>query len=390
MNTKSKKKLIIGITGIRSEYDIMSSVFKEISERKMLKLKLIVTGAHMSKKYGETIKEIRKDGFKIAYSLKSLQEKGGLESRLIGLGMQVHKLAKVIMRMRPDFLIVLGDREESMTAGLISAYMNVPLIHIGGGDRVIGNVDDQIRHAVSKLAHIHIVTNESSKQRLLKMGEQSFRVFNYGNPGLDRIINTPELPLKKIPELKNFFLDKKENFLVLIQHPLSSEVKSSKKQIKITLEAIKETNMKTIIIYPNSDVGSTDIIKVIEGYRKFDNFKIIKNIPRHSFVNILRKCSCLVGNSSCGILEAPILKIPVINIGNRQRGRLHAKNVVFVDHNKEKIKKSLNYVLNNRKYKKLLVNVDNPYGNGKSSKKIVDLIEKIKINDKLLIKDITY
>ena len=387
---KNKKKLIIGITGIRSEYDIMSSVFKEIKKSQKLNLKLIVTGAHLSKKYGYTVNEILKDGFKIAHKFKSLQETGGLESRAIGLGLQIKRLAKVIKNLSPDFILVLGDREESMTAGIISAYLNIPLIHIGGGDRVVGNIDDQIRHSVTKLAHIHIVTNKESKQRVLNLGEQAFRVFNFGNPGLDRFLNTPDKKLKKIPELRNFILSDDEKYLVLIQHPLSSEFEFAPQQMKITLDAIKEIGMKTLIIYPNSDVGSSGMIKVIQSYQNLNFVKIIKNIPRNSFVNILRNCSCLLGNSSCGILEAPILKIPVINIGNRQKARLHARNVIFVDHNKKEIINALNYVMYNKKYRRMLSNVKNPYGDGKSSKKIVNLIEKIDINKKLLIKDITY
>tara|TARA_Y100000591_G_C21822563_1_gene694545 strand:+ start:843 stop:2009 length:1167 start_codon:yes stop_codon:yes gene_type:complete len=387
---KNKKKLIIGITGIRSEYDIMSSVFKEIKKSQKLNLKLIVTGAHLSKKYGYTVNEILKDGFKIAHKFKSLQETGGLESRAIGLGLQVKRLAKVIKNLSPDFILVLGDREESMTAGIISAYLNIPLIHIGGGDRVVGNIDDQIRHSVTKLAHIHIVTNKESKKRVLNLGEQAFRVFNFGNPGLDRFLNTPDKKIKKIPELRNFILSDDEKYLVLIQHPLSSEFEFAPQQMKITLDAIKEVGMKTLIIYPNSDVGSSGMIKMIQSYQNLNFVKIIKNIPRNSFINILRKCSCLLGNSSCGILEAPILKIPVINIGNRQKARLHARNVIFVDHNKKEIINALNYVMYNKKYRRMLSNVKNPYGDGKSSKKIVKLIEKIDINKKLLIKDITY
>lgn len=222
------------------------------------------------------------------------------------------------------------------------------------------------------------------------MGEQAFRVFNFGNPGLDRFLNTPDKKLKKIPELRNFILNDHEKYLVLIQHPLSSEFEFASQQMKITLNAIKEIGMKTIIIYPNSDVGSNGMIKMIQSYQKLNFVKIVKNIPRNSFINILRKCSCLLGNSSCGILEAPILKIPVINIGNRQKARLHARNVIFVEHNKKEIINALNYVLYNKKYRRMLSNVKNPYGDGKSSKKIVKLIEKIDINKKLLIKDITY
>ena len=241
----NKKKLIIGITGIRSEYDIMSSVYEEINKRESLDLKLIVTGAHLSKKYGETINEIKKDGYEIISIINSLQEENNLGSRVVGLGIQLQKIAIDLNNLQPDFLIVLGDREESMTAGLLAAYMNIPLIHIGGGDRVIGNVDDQVRHAVTKLAHIHCVTNEESKKRVLRLGEQPFRVFNFGNPGLDRIVKTPNVRLNEIQELENFINYENEPYILLIQHAISSETEKSKLQMKITLEAVKEMKIKT-------------------------------------------------------------------------------------------------------------------------------------------------
>ena len=386
----NKKKLIIGITGIRSEYDIMSSVYEEINKRESLDLKLIVTGAHLSKKYGETINEIKKDGYEIISIINSLQEENNLGSRVVGLGIQLQKIAIDLNNLQPDFLIVLGDREESMTAGLLAAYMNIPLIHIGGGDRVIGNVDDQVRHAVTKLSHIHCVTNEESKKRVLRLGEQPFRVFNFGNPGLDRIVKTPNVRLNEIQELENFINYENEPYILLIQHAIASETEKSKLQMKITLEAGKEMKIKTIVIYPNSDIGSEKIIDVIKEYDKIDFIKSIKNIPRLNFVNILRNTSCLLGNSSCGILEAPLLKIPVINIGNRQKGRLHSENVKFVDHNKQQIKDALSQAVYDKDYIRDIQSCTNPYGDGNSSEKIVNLIDSLIINDNLLIKDITY
>ena len=387
---KMKRKIILAITGIRSEYDIMSSVFREINKRKNLNLKLIVTGAHLKKKYGNTINEIIKDGFSITKKIDSLQMQNTLASRVIGLGIQLQKITKEIKKIFPDLIIVLGDREEAMTAALVSSYMNIPLMHIGGGDKAVGNVDDQIRHAVSKLSHIHFVSNKESESRLLKLGEQKHRVFNVGNPGIDRLISTKIIPLNKIEELSNFFKKKKEEYIVLIQHPVSSEANKASSQIKQTLEAIKKLKIKTIVIYPNSDSGSKEMIKIINQYKKFSFFKIIKNLSRESFVNILRNATCLVGNSSCGILEAPSLNLPVINIGTRQRGRLHSNNVVFINHKSKEIYFAIKKIFDNKKYRNSLANCKKPYGDGTSSKKIVDIIQSIKINNKLLIKDITY
>ena len=171
-------KLVLAITGIRSEYDIMSSVYKSIQKHPKLNLKLVVTGAHLSKDYGYTIEDIKNDGFDIADTIPSLLSGDSNLFRVKGLAIQLQSIIHTVERLKPDFLLVLGDREEAMTTALIGAYMNIAVIHLAGGDRVIGNVDDQVRHAVTKLSHLHLTTNKESFKRIINLGEESFRVFN--------------------------------------------------------------------------------------------------------------------------------------------------------------------------------------------------------------------
>ena len=199
-----KKRKIIALTGIRSEYDIMSSVFSAINNSPLLDLQLVVTGAHLSKEHGYTVNEIKKDGHNIAYEIQSLVKKKTLSSRLHGLGTQLQGLAKIISKLNPDILLVLGDREESIAIALAGSYLNIAVAHIGGGDRVVGNIDDQIRHAVTKLSHIHFTTNFESHARIISLGEQPFRVFNVGNPGLDRMVNTKKIKLNTLSKLLGF------------------------------------------------------------------------------------------------------------------------------------------------------------------------------------------
>lgn len=385
-----KKRLVLAVTGIRSEYDIMSSVFHSIDKHPELDLKVAVTGAHLSENYGNTIDEIEKDGFKIVDRIESLLSGNAESLRVKGLGIQLQGLVQTVLRIKPDFLLVLGDREESISTALISTYMNIPLIHISGGDRVVGNIDDQIRHSVTKLAHIHLTTNIESKNRVIMLGEQKFRVHNVGNPGLDRLVKTKKLSRSELSKSLNFKLSKHEPYIVVIQHALSSEVDQAYHQMKITLEAVKKMEVKTIISFPNSDAGGMGIIKAIEEFKNLPFIYTAKNIPRLEFVNLLRGAACLIGNSSAGILEAPLLKIPVINIGNRQKGRLHAENVEFITHNKNKIIAAINKAMFDKEYIAKVKKCSNPYGNGKSSDKIAEIIASLKIDDKLLIKDITY
>jgi GDP/UDP-N,N'-diacetylbacillosamine 2-epimerase (hydrolysing) len=383
-------KLVLAITGIRSEYDIMSSVYKSIQKHPKLNLKLVVTGAHLSKDYGYTIEDIKKDGFDIAETVPSLLSGDSNSFRVKGLAIQLQSIIHTVERLKPDFLLVLGDREEAMTTALIGAYMNIAVIHLAGGDRVIGNVDDQVRHAVTKLSHLHLTTNAESFERIINLGEESFRVFNVGNPGLDRFLNTPHVSIEDLNKSLKIDIKKDEVFLIVLQHVISSEVEQANFQIQETLEAIKDLRYKTILIYPNSDAGSREIINVIRKYEKLKFLYTFKNIPRIEYINLLRNASCLIGNSSAGILEAPLIKLPVINIGNRQKGRLHAENVNFVSHNREEIKKAIDLALFNTEYKNKVLNCSNPYGDGQSSLRIANIIADTIIDQRLLIKDITY
>lgn len=381
---------IVGVTGIRSEYEIMSSVFRAITEHPRLDLELIVTGAHLSDAYGYTIKDIKNDGFKIADEIESLVNGDKLSSRVKGLAIQLQGMVQTIVRLKPDFLLVLGDREESMSTALLGAYMNIPVAHIAGGDRAVGNVDDQVRHAVTKLAHVHFVTNRESHKRVIAMGEQAFRVFNTGSPGLDRLVGEKELSYQQLSERLGFELKAEEPFILLIQHVISTEVEQAYAQMKETLEAVKELKIKTVLSYPNSDAGGQQMIKAITEYTQLPNLYVAKNIPRSEFINLMRRAGCMLGNSSAGIMEAPLLKLPVINVGNRQKGRLHAENVEFVPHDRSAICTAVSKAIFDEDYRRQILECSNPYGDGRSSKKIAELLADILIDEKLLIKDVAF
>jgi GDP/UDP-N,N'-diacetylbacillosamine 2-epimerase (hydrolysing) len=386
----SAKRKILGVTGIRSEYDIMSSVFEAIVAHPSLELELAVTGAHLSDALGHTVDEIRADGFTIVEEIESLINGDEPSSRVKGLGIQLQGLIQTVGRVRPDFLLVLGDREEAMTTALAGAYMNIPVAHVSGGDRVVGNVDDQVRHAVTKLAHLHFVTNQESYQRVIALGEQSFRVHNTGNPGLDRLLAVPELTSAELSARLDFSLSDSEPLILVIQHVISSEVDQAYWQMKQTLEAVKEEGIKTVLSYPNSDAGGQQMIRAIREYEPLPFLYTAHNIPRLEFVNLMRRASCMVGNSSAGLLEAPLLKLPAINVGNRQQGRLHAENVAFVPHEVTAIRAAIQRAIFDKGYRTMVDQCRNPYGDGKSSPRIADLLASTPIDERLLIKDITY
>jgi GDP/UDP-N,N'-diacetylbacillosamine 2-epimerase (hydrolysing) len=384
------KRRVLGVSGIRSEYDIMSSVFRAIAGHPALDLQLVITGAHLSEAYGNTIDEIRADGFVVVDEIESLLNGDQASFRVKGLAIQLQGLVQTVARIKPDILLVLGDREEAMTTALVGAYMNIPVAHIAGGDRVIGNVDDQVRHAVTKLAHLHFVTNPESKDRILRMGEQPFRVFDVGNPGLDRLLEVPVIHASELTRRLGFAIDDGEPLVMLIQHVLSTEIDQAYAQMKVSLEAVRELGIKTVLSYPNSDAGGQQLIRAIREYETLPFLYTAKNIPRLDFVNLMRRASCLLGNSSAGILEAPLLKLPVINVGNRQSGRLHAENVQFVPHEKDRIVEAVRQATFDLEYRKTVSLCSNPYGDGQSSGRIAELLASTPLDAKLLIKDITY
>ena len=384
------KKRILAVTGIRSDYDILSTVLKAINIHPDLSLGVVVTGAHLSDNYGLTKSLIEDDQFEIVDEIESLLNVDTDSARVKGLGIQLQGLVQTVARERPDFLLVLGDREESISTALVGSYLNIPIAHLCGGDRVVGNVDDQVRHAVTKLAHIHFTTNQESFDRVLKLGEQPFRVFNVGNPGLDRLLSVPSLSADQLSQKLNFPLSEDEPLLLVIQHVISTEIDEAYHQMRQTLTAVSSLGIKTILSYPNSDAGGQQMIRAIHEYSSLPFLYTARNIPRLEFVNLFRRASCLLGNSSAGILEAPLLKIPVVNVGNRQKGRLHSENVAFVPHDSQAIINAVNRAVYDPNYIKTVSQCSNPYGDGKSSQRISNVIASIEINDNLLIKDITY
>jgi len=262
--------------------------------------------------------------------------------------------------------------------------MDILVAHIGGGDPVYGNADDPVRFSCTKLAHIHFATAKPYAENIKKLGEEDFRICFSGNPALNNILTTKKIDRKEISDFLNLDIENSE-YIVVLKHPMSSVVDDAYFQMKVSMEAIEEfseeSDIKVVGIYPNTDPGSYDILKVIDETVN-QNIKFYKTLPREIFVNLMRNAKVLVGNSSMGLLEAPFYKLPVVNIGNRQQGRLNAGNVKFVDYNKIDIKESIKKAFFDEEYRTYIQSLDNPYGDGYAHKKIVDFLEKIDLDDK--------
>ena len=381
------KRKIAVITGTRADYGIYYSVLKAIESQEDLELSLIVCGMHLCPEFGMTVNEIEKDGFPIADRVETILASDTGASMAKSIGLTLMGLTQSLERIKPDILVTLGDRGEMMAAALAGIHMNIPVAHIHGGE-VTGTVDESIRHAITKLSHIHLPATEDSKQRIIKMGEREENIYVVGAPGIDYIKNTQYLSRE---ELLHRFGLKDDKLFVLTQHPVTTEREEVEWQTRQTLEVVAKLGVQTIISYPNSDNGGREIIKVIEEYRsKYDFLKVFRNLSQVEYLSLLNEADAMIGNSSSGIIEAPSFKLPVINIGTRQEGRLRACNVIDVSYTKEEILKGINRALYDVEYINNLKECTNPYGNGTAGKQIADVLSKIEINKALIQKRITY
>lgn len=387
------KRKILAITGARSDYDLMYSVYEKLHNDDRFDFSLIITGPHLSENFGSTYQYIENDKFKIADKIYNLVDTNQKIGRLLSIGFQIPTLANALNRIQPDLVLVAGDREEAISVTMTCAYLDIPVAHFFGGDIAKdGNIDNTVRYASSKFAHLHFVTLEQHKQTLLKLGEEVARIHVIGNPALDRFLSIPHLSKKLTTSCVGLEIRNEEPYFVLIQHSIISEVELQDKHIRVTLDALLEQGIKCFLNYPNSDPGNFDIINAYNEYEaKYPAiFKTFKNLDRITYVNLLRHAKCLLGNSSSGILEAPSLGLAAINIGKRQRGRVHGNNVIFVDNDKVEIVNAINFILFDASFVKSLKTKSNPYGDGNSSEKIVEILSTCPIDADFVHKNITY
>jgi len=373
---------ILALTGIRSEYDILYPVISDLA-KSCHDIKLAVSGAHLSDHHNNTYQRILDDGFEIADKIDTLLSTDRSVQRSKGTGLLIQGLTQTVERTDPDLLLVVGDREESIATAIVGNYMEKLVVHIGGGDPVFGNADDPVRFAVSKLSHIHCCTAKYYAENLKNIGEEDFRIFFTGNPAYANIDFVPEIEKE---ELRNQLGITSKNYIVLIKHPLSSEVEDAREQMETTLKALEhfcqKNRFQVVNIPPNSDPGSYEMKMVLRKYAEADWLIKAETLPRLQFVNLIRNASALVGNSSMGILEAPHYKLPVVNIGNRQQGRLNAGNVEFVPYDIDTIIGALEKAVLDEKYRKMIRNLENPYGDSSAPTKVRKAIESVDMNDK--------
>lgn len=383
---------IVAITGARSEYDLMSPLYAELANDPDIDFSIIITGAHLSENFGNTAQFIRRDGYNIADEIHTLIDTNKKIGRLLTAGNQVVAFASAFTRLNPDLLLVAGDREEVISATMSAAFLSMPIAHFFGGDIVKdGNIDNAIRYAAAKFAHLHFVTIEQHKKTLLHLGEPEDRIYVVGSPALDKFQNTGFVPREELSRRIDFDIHSEE-YILLIFHPIMTEFGEQEQQISQILDVIKEKNLKVLINYPNSDPGNNFIVNTyLKFVSNYSRAKLFKNLDRETYVNLMRNASCMIGNSSSGLHEAPSVGLPAVNVGSRQRGRLHGNNIIFVDHNKDQIERALEKSLSDLDYREMVKRSQNPYGDGHSAVRISNIIKELPFDTvDYTYKDITY
>lgn len=367
-----KKRKICVIITARPSYSRIRTALLAIDKHPDLELQLVVAASALLDRYGSTINYIEADGFKISEKVYMVIEGATLTSSAKTTGIGIMELATTFDNLKPDMVCTIGDRYETMATAIAASYMNIPLVHIQGGE-VTGNIDEKVRHAITKLSDLHLVSNDDAKQRLIKMGEYDEKIHITGCPSIDiakMVIDNPKMefdPCEKYGGVGKY-IDYTKDYLVVMQHPVTTEFDEAKTQAETLVQVIHEMGMPVFWFWPNPDAGSDGTSNALRSYReeKPDNqIRFFKNLEGADFLKLLFHSKCLVGNSSVGIRECAYLGIPVVNIGSRQNRRLRGKNVIDTGYDKDALKAAIVEQINHGHYPS-----ENIYGIGNAGEEI--------------------
>ena len=373
----TKRKICVVITA-RPSYSRIRTALKAIKDHPELELQLVVAASALLDRYGSTVNYIEKDGFEITEKVYMVIEGASLTTSAKTTGIGIMELSTTFDNLKPDMVCTIGDRYETVATAIAASYMNIPLVHIQGGE-VTGNIDEKVRHAISKLSDLHLVSNDDARQRLIKMGEYEDKIFITGCPSIDIAREVMENPAMDFDPCEKYggvgkYIDPKKDYLVVMQHPVTTEHTKAKQQAAALLEAVYKLDMPTFWFWPNPDAGSDATSSVLRTFREEhaeNNFRFFKNMEGHDFLKLLLHSKCLVGNSSVGIRECSYLGVPVVNIGSRQNRRLRGHNVVDTDYSTSNIFEAVQKQVRHKLYP-----VDTVYGDGTAAEKIADVIAK--------------
>jgi UDP-hydrolysing UDP-N-acetyl-D-glucosamine 2-epimerase len=382
-------KKICVVIGSRANYSSIKTALRAISKHPGLELQLVVGASALLDRYGAVVNVVESDGFAIAARVHMLIEGETPTTMAKSTGLGLLELPTIFDQLKPDIVLTVGDRFETMATTLAAAYMNIPVAHTMGGE-VSGTIDESIRHAVTKFAHIHFPASEAARERIIRLGEPPETVHRVGCPRVDLVAEIlsskdGELSQKLFSDGVGESLDLSKPFLLISQHPVTTEYGEGEHDIAETLDAVREVGMQAIVLWPNADAGSDDVARGIRKFRERGQgkgFHFFKNLAPETYIALMKHAACLVGNSSSGIREGAYIGTPTVNIGSRQAGRERAGNVTDAPHEKAAIVKAIRMQVKHGPYER-----NDMYGDGKAGTRIADVLAKADVK---IQKRITY
>ena len=371
-----KKRKICVVVTARPSYGRIKTALTAIQHNPDLELQLVVAGSALLQRYGTTLHYIKKDGFDVAARVYMVMEGENLTTMAKTTGLGLLELATALDNLKPDIVVTIADRYETLATAIAASYMNIPVAHVQGGE-VTGSIDEKVRHAVTKLSDLHLVSTQGSADRVVRMGEDPETVFVTGCPSIDLANEVMDQPTLNFDPLKKYdgvgpLLDLSKGYLVVLQHPVTTEYELARNHIFETLHAVTNVGFPALWFWPNVDAGSDGTSNGIRAFREkglATNLHFFKNMTPTDFLRLIKNSLCLVGNSSVGIREASFLGVPVVNIGSRQNGREQGKNVLEVDYEQKQIIEAIQKQITNGPYPK-----DSLYGDGNAGTRIAQVL----------------
>ena len=370
---------ILALTSIRSDYDLMSSVYAKLQADPSIKLKLLVSGAHLSARYGHTVDNIVADGFAILERIASLTEgDDSAAARLVSASRMLQGAIEPVRAFAPDLIVYAGDREDVMVGALLGGFLGIPTLHFFGGDHAAdGHIDNPLRHATSKLSTVHFVSVEEHKQRLLAIGEAASRIHLIGSVALDKFVQHALQPMSQIYDKLGIAEERRRaEHAVVIFHPIADEIGQAGAHLRDIVQSLLERGLFVFVSAPNTDPGNLGIIDTMEKIAGHPQVHCYKSLERDDFLSVFKQSRLIAGNSSAGILEAASVPVAAVNVGKRQFGRLASENVIFCETGRTAIDAAVDKALG-KPFTSQLVGMRNIYGDGKSAARAVELIKSI-------------
>lgn len=377
---------IFVLTGKRGGFGAMKPMLRLLRDDPEVELQLVVTDQHVSEKFGKTIGEVRQE-FTVAAAVDMEQQGDQPFDRTRALGICLERMSGVLDQLKPDICVLYGDRGEVLVTAVAATSLGIPIAHLQGGD-LSGSVDEQVRHAVTKLAQLHFPSTEASRQRIEQMGEEPWRIHVVGDNHIDLIVAGEYASAEQVTELLD--LDPVQPVAVVLQHSETTAPEESHQQMIETLEAVKASGLQAVVVHPCSDVGYGGVVRAIEELAVGSQFRVRVNLDAPVFWGLLAMATVFVGNSSAGLIETPTFRLPTVNIGRRQEGRMHAENVIHAPHDRKAILAAIRRAAFDLEFRKIAVSCRQLFGDGRAGERIVKVLKEVPLDKALMVKRMTY